>query len=102
MLERKSPRPAYEILNFVIDHWIIFSVGILIMCLATFYVFKNTYYVSISTFIQARLFVIIAWILFFITLWSDPNESLTSVGAIWGALFIAIACVYVWSAEKIR
>lgn len=99
-MQRPPPPQLSESLSFIIDHWIIFSVGMLVMCIVTFYVFINTYFVKIDTFIQARLFVIIAWWLFYIVLRSEPKETLTSVGAIWGAIFMAIGCIYVWAEKK--
>ena len=95
-MQRPPPPSLPELFSFVIDHWIIFSVGMLVMCLSTFYVFKNTYFVPIATFIQARLFVIVAWWLFYIVLMSEQNETLTAVAAIWGTIFIAGTCLYVW------
>jgi hypothetical protein len=96
--QRKGP--LYEWLSFSIDHQIIFILGLVVMLFATLYVFINSYFVSIGTFIQARILIIISWFIFFTVLWSEPEETLTALSAILGTGLTLGTCIYVWSEKN--
>ena len=74
--QRKGP--SHEILNLFLGYDFMLYAGIIVLSILTFYAVININRMTIGKFFQTFFLLILFWGVFFLTLKSDENESITS------------------------